>query len=100
MKTKMKRIGAMVLACVMLWGVSAGVRAENLPGHTCAFSFMGKDHYATNHITYHTYLDKYGNVQTCEVRVKQFRDVYRCACGAVEYRNPKGVVEHTGDCGE
>lgn len=100
MKTKMKRIGAMVLACVMLWGVSVGVSAENLPGHTCAFSYMGTERYATTRITYHTYLDGNGNVQTCEVRVKQFRDIYKCACGETEYRNQRGVVEHTGDCGQ
>ena len=30
----MKRIGAMMLACVMLWGVSAGVSAAEEPEPT------------------------------------------------------------------
>lgn len=100
MKTKMKRIAAMVLACVMLWGISASVSAQNLPGHTCAFSFMGVDQYATNPVGQHTYLDRNGNVQTCKVIVKMYRDIYKCACGEVEYRNSHGVVVHLGACGQ
>ena len=102
MKTKMKRIGAMVLACVMLWGVSVGVSAETKqepPKHECAFSYMYTDCYATTHITYHTYVNKYGT-QTCEVVVDQYRDVYQCACGKIEYRNQHGIHRHTAQCGQ
>lgn len=103
MKTKMKRIGAMVLACVMLWGVSVGVNAETRqepPKHECAFSYMGTEFLGSTHISYHTYKDENFIDRQCEVLVDQYRDIYKCACGAVEYRNRHGVPRHTAHCGQ
>lgn len=102
MKATMKRIGAMVLACVMLWGVSVGVSAETKqdpPVHECAFSYMYTQFLGSTHVTYHTYVDENGT-HTCEVLVDQYRYVYKCACGETQYGTPYGIPRHTDRCGQ
>ncbi|MDE5680126.1 MAG: hypothetical protein K2I01_06820 [Lachnospiraceae bacterium] len=108
MKTKVKRIGAMVLACVMLWGVSVSVSAAEepeptespKPPHECSFSYMGMEYTGTNHVTWHTYKDVNSIERKCEVVVDQYRDIYGCVCGEIMYRNKHGVVRHTVRCGQ
>ena len=109
MKTKMKRIGAMVLACVMLWGVSVGVKASEEPEptespepppHVCSFSYIGTEHIGTNHITWHTYKDANSVERKCEVLVDQYRYIYGCVCGEITYGNKYSVVRHTARCGQ
>lgn len=108
MKTKMKRITAMVLACVMLWVVSAGVSAAEepeptespKPPHECSFSYMGMEYTGTNHVTWHTYKDVNSIERKCEVVVDQYWDIYGCVCGEIMYRNKHGVVRHTVRCGQ
>ena len=103
MKTKRKRIAAMVLACVMLWGISVSVSAQTKqdpPKHECAFSYMGTEFLGSTHITYHTYLDEKSNKHTCEVLVDQYRYVYKCAYGEVQYGKSYGITRHTARCGQ
>ena len=99
-KNKVKRIVALIVMCMMLCGISIVTYADVPPEHVCAFSFMGIDYVGRSHIAYHTFVDGNGITHTCEVVVDSYRDVYKCACGAVEYRNQHGIAIHLGHCGQ
>ncbi len=99
-KNRIKKFVVLLMVCLTLCGMSISAYAAVPDEHVCAFSFMGVDCYSRSHISYHTYVDGNGEEHTCEVYVESYRDVYKCACGAVEYRNYRGVAKHTGQCGQ
>ena len=99
-KNKMKRLIVAVMMCVMILGTSAVAYAATRDVHVCAFSYMRTECYSTSHISYHTYEDVNGNTQTCEVYVENYRKLYKCACGAIEYRDYYNLVKHSGQCGQ
>lgn len=99
MRTKMKRVAAMMLACVLLWDIGVSAEAQEAPKHECAFSYMYTQPLGSTHITYHTYADEEGT-HTCEVVVDQYRCVYKCACGATQYGATYGIPRHTAPCGQ
>lgn len=101
MKTvKLKRIVALLLACMMLSGLAITVRAgscDPCDGETvyqrteCYNSFSGG---------YHPYTKADGSTGTCELIVYQYRDVMKCStCGDVSYENYNTVTKHSV-CGQ
>ena len=99
-KNNVKKIAALIMMCVMLCGMSTVAYAAVQNEHVCAFSFSHEG-YSVTHITYHTYIDRNtGEEEICDVTLVSYYDVYTCGCGAVEHRNIKNNVRHSGYCGE
>lgn len=100
MKGKLKKLGAIGLLCVMLVGM--GITANATP-HTCAYSYMGNEMYNTvegpDH-PYYVYENGKMETKSCHITYLYYRQVYKCACGNIEYRNPWTVTKHSADCGQ
>lgn len=96
-KNKVRRVVSMIMISVMLFGVCLTVNATE---HVCAFSYMGVNWYSRTHIAYHTFWNEDSEEMKCEVVLDQYRDIYKCACGAFEYRNYRNLPLHLGNCGQ
>lgn len=96
MKKKMRKIAAILCISIMLCGMSMGVYAAV---HKCAFSFMGNT--VTNPSTVvgsHPYTINNGSTYetvTCYISSETHAEVYKCACGATEYRNAVTYTHHS-----
>lgn len=97
MKNKLRRVITLLMICTMLGGMSLVAGATE---HECAFSYIGIERYNVQHIVNHEYTDGNGVVHTCEVTLHQYREIWKCACGASEYHNYTNVPKHSGACGQ
>ncbi len=100
---KAKRLVSVGLICAMLAGMSITSSAAVVPpDHKCEFSFMGINEYQQydegNHAYYIT--DSQGNSiwKPCPITAVLRREVWKCACEKIEYRNHSAVLRH-GKCG-
>ncbi len=99
MKKNFRRLGAVVLLCVMVIGTSITSSADV---HTCAFSYMGNELYSSWDGGSHPYYVYEGNTmvtKSCHITYYTYRKVYKCACGNTEYRDQWTVTEHSEHCG-
>jgi len=100
MKRNLRRLGAMVLLCVMVMGMSITSNADT---HTCAYSYMGDQVYGSTDGYTHPYYVYEGSTmvaKSCHITYVHYRKVYKCACGKIEYRDPWTVTKHSADCGQ
>lgn len=102
MKKGFKKLAAIGLTCVMLMGMNITSSAAGRvvpPDHKCAYSKMGENMYKSYVLTYHPFYvsDEKGNtsVESCKVTVYCYREVWKCACGNIEYRNDRKVNQHS-----
>lgn len=109
MKRNLKRLVAVGIACILLCGTSiTSVAAGEVvpPEHECKFSYMGINEYQGQDMGTHPYYlsDSMGNVtvKSCHVTLISCREVWKCGCGKVEYRNHHTIQRHSacgkGDC--
>lgn len=102
-KNRIRRVVAAVMVSVMMMGTTVFASAAT-PVHKCAFSYMGSICTGSTHVTYHSYLSfnkgtGKSETLTCEVVVDRYVGVWKCACGATEYREMSGQTRHTARCG-
>lgn len=109
MKRNLKRLVAVGIACILLCGTSITSAAAGEvvpPEHKCEFSYMGINEYQGQEMGIHPYYvtDDKGNVtmKSCAVTLIYRREVWRCGCLKVEYRNYHTIQRHSacgkGDC--
>lgn len=101
MKSKIKRFLAVMLICTMVCGTGLIAHAQE---HVCAFSYMGTTQVSNQYVSSHTYLEYNTNTgksesKICQVYNYAYVDIWKCACGAIEQRNLRSTVVHTG-CGQ
>lgn len=74
-------------------------------GHECQHSYMGSTITSPSAVvgshTYYSYNDVTGKMDTltCYISAETRADVYKCACGHIEYRNPVTRTSHSS-CGQ
>lgn len=101
MKNKVKRVVAVLLASSMILGMGIVAYAA---WHECAFSYMGSTVTSPSTTvgshTYTSYNTATGQMDTltCYISAETRSDVYKCACGKMEYRNPVTRTHHSS-CG-
>lgn len=101
-KNRIRRVVAAVMVSVMMMGMTVFASAATST-HECAFSYMGNVHRGTTHAYSHgytTYDLETGQpvYNTCEVVAEQYMQVWKCACGATQYRIIPSVMRHTSNC--
>ena len=97
----MKKVLAMGMLCVMLMGTSI---TSGATVHTCAHSYMGVEIYkvidgVSHPYTVYNYATQTSEIKSCQVIYQYSREVWKCACGDIEYRNFQCVEKHLGGCG-
>ncbi len=100
MKSKLKRLGAIGLLCIMLVGMSITAGAVT---HECAYSYMGTNVYRIEEGPDHPYTTyENGKMVTkyCHITYIFYKDVYKCACGSIEHRNTRHEARHSKACGQ
>ncbi len=96
LKKKLVLVGlvVMMLGCSITASAAGSMRAV----HEHAFSLYNEHvSYKSIHGGEHPYV-RDGKTLSCNMVVIYYRDYYKCACGAGEYRNDHGEVKHC-DCG-
>lgn len=101
MKKLAKKVLAMGLLCVMLLG---GTITSSAGVHECAYSYMGIERYnvitgEVHPYTVYNYSTQKMETKSCQILYYYYREVWKCACGDIEYRNYSTVTDHLGACG-
>ncbi len=100
MKNSKRILILITLVVVMLLGcsITANAAASTQATHECAFSLWNENMCYTSHSAgTHTYVRE-GKTLSCRMMIYCYRDYYKCACGAGEYRNYHNETKHL-DCG-
>lgn len=101
-KNKLKRIVAIMMACIMLCGltITASASASTCPSCGKEMTFVGVECYNSHSGTTHPYVDENGTTKTCETVIYYNRTRLRCDyCGEVKFINEYTAEIHM-QCGQ